>query len=118
MAFVFVSSHVHILNLPEGTPPQQWHLQWRPGTVCRATGSSWNRIPPLVLHATSVTQSCPPFRANRLSGKDLGLLEPPGLWLIWNGWGLRSLPVPLWITGMGEHVGCPHWCVCECVGEA
>lgn len=103
-------SLIHILNLSEVTAPQKWHLKLRPGTVCRAAGSSWDRIPPLVLHAASVTQVCPPFCLNLLSEKDRGLLEPPGPWLIWDGEGLRSFSVLLWVTGMGEYVGHPHWC--------
>lgn len=71
-------SLIHILNLSEVTALQKWHPKLRPGTVCRAAGSSWDRIPPLVLHAASVTQVCSPFCLNLLSGIDLGLLEPPG----------------------------------------
>lgn len=59
-------SHIHLLNLSDETPPQKWHLKPRPGTVCRAAGSFWNRISPFVLHAASVTPSCPYL----LSGKD------------------------------------------------
>lgn len=63
---------IHILNLSEVTAPQKWHLKLRPGTVCRAAGSSWDRIPPLVLHAASVRQPGPRAPGASWSLTDLG----------------------------------------------
>lgn len=80
-------SLIHILNLSEVTALQKWHLKLRSGMVCRVAGSSWDRIPPLILHAASVMQPCPSFCLSLLSR------APGPSWSLADlGWGGAQVP--------------------------